>query len=68
MTNTTSTDLCIKDIRISKGSRGYELLTSGKPEDRKKAEKLTEYCGEARKGGYNFEKLTQLREKYKEIA
>lgn len=67
MTNTTSTDLCIKDIRISKGSRDYELLTSGNPEDRK-TEKLTEYCEEARKAGYNFEKLTQFREKYKEIA
>ena len=26
----------IKDIRISKRSHAYELLSSGKPEDRKK--------------------------------
>ena len=63
----TSTDLFLKKAIFA----AQQILTKNqlsRPKDRKKAEKLTEYCEEAQKAGYNFEKLTQLREKYKEIA
>ena len=62
MTNTRDNDL-IKDITFQR-SRGYELLTSGNPEDRKRQRSLPSIVKKPEKQGTILKKLTQLREKY----
>ena len=49
------------------GSRAFELLSSDKPEDRKTAKRLLEFCDRAAEIGYELTAYTKLRQEYQDI-
>ncbi len=53
---------------VMQGTKMYELLTSGKPEDTKAAKRLHEFCTKAAAHGYQQPVLGQLREHYKDVV
>ena len=56
------------DVKVMEGTRSYELLTSGKPEDLKTAKRLGEFTRKCYDAGYEYAAVQKLRQEYKDVV
>ena len=55
-------------VRVDKNTRMFELLETGKPEDKKKAERLLSFCNKCEAVAYNYEAVTKLRAEFSDVV
>lgn len=54
-------------VYIQSGTKCHDLLMSKDKKDHAKAKKLNQFCVEAEAAGYEYNAITKLREKYKDV-
>jgi len=57
----------VRDTKVLKGTRTYELLESNKPEDQKTAKRLMEFARKAESCFYDLDTCRKLRKEFADV-